>query len=89
MKTLRTMMCRVTSAAAVAITLVVGACSQRQSPPSAQQPQQSTPPAAEEATSSAMQDCDMSGADMQNMTAEEHQKMMEECEKAQRASSEN
>lgn len=48
-------------------------------------PAEPTRPSAAQSPSSVPPDCDMQGMDMSKMSAEEHKKMMEDCEKAKAA----
>lgn len=61
------------------LMLGLGACSDKQ-PPSASGT--ATKPAASSGQS-AMGDCSLEGMDMSKMSAEEHQKMMDDCKQAQ------
>lgn len=66
-------------AAVLAIVLGLAACSDKEP---ASSPSTGANPAASSG-SSTMGDCDMQGMDMSKMSAEEHQKMMEDCKKGQ------
>lgn len=65
---------------AVAAAVVLAACSDNSSAP-----QEKTPPKPAATAPQQADPCEMQGMDMSKMSAEEHQKMMDDCEKAKRA----
>ncbi len=58
----------------MALAILASGCSERE---------QERPPAPAAAVQATMpKECDMAGMDMSKMSAEEHQKMLDDCEKA-------